>query len=117
MTKSRTSGSEVICKKNIALSPIETPALRLALSARSLSMAGLVISAAVINVGKRRYPQPNKSTAVTDGAAADEEMRIPLSFLQNTLEQLLLHALASLGLASTLPLEAMQVIHVHFIKN
>ena len=72
-------------------------------------MAGLVISAAVINVGKRRYPDPNKSTAVTDGVTADEEMRIPLSFLQNTLEQLILHVLASLGLASTLPLEAMQV--------
>ena len=74
-------------------------------------MAGLVISVGVINVGKRRYPDPKKSTTVTDGATADEEMRIPLSFLQNTLEQLILHVLASLGLASTLPLEAMQVIH------
>ena len=81
----------------------------MALSARSLSIAGLVVSAAVINVGKRRYPDPKKSTAVTDGVTADEEMRIPLSFLQNTLEQLILHVLASLGLASTLPLEAMQV--------
>ena len=77
-------------------------------------MAGLVISAAVINVGKRRYPDPKKSTAVTDGATADEEMRIPLSFLQNTLEQLILHVLASLGLASTLPLEAMQVGNSHW---
>ena len=68
------------------------------------------MSAAVLNVGKRRYPDPKKSIAITDGAAADESMRIPLSFLQNTLEQLLLHVLASIGLASTLPAEAMQLV-------
>lgn len=89
---------------------IETAGLKLALSARCVSLAGLVLSAAIINVGMRRYPDPKKSTAVTDGAAADLSMRIPLSFLQNTLEQLMLHLLASIGLAATLPNTALQLV-------
>ena len=74
-----------------------SPGHRLLVSAQSLALAGLVLPAAIVNVGLRRYPDPARSAAVTDGAAADSAMRIPLSFLQNSLEQLLLHVLASLG--------------------
>ena len=95
---------------SIPTSLIETTGLKLALSARCASFAGLVLSAAIINVGMRRYPDPKKSTAVTDGAAGDASMRIPMSFLQNTLEQLVLHLLASIGLASTLPDSALQLV-------
>ena len=74
-----------------------SPGHRLLVSAQSLALAGLVLPAAIVNVGLRRYPDPARSAAVTDGAAADGAMWIPLSFLQNSLEQLLLHVLASLG--------------------
>ena len=95
---------------SIPLALIETTGLKLALSARCASMAGLVLSAAIINVGMRRYPDAKKSTAVTDGAIGDKSMRIPMSFLQNTLEQLMLHLLASIGLATTLQNSAMQLV-------
>ena len=102
--------STVYASFSLPSSMVATPGLRLALSARCLSLPGLVLAAAVINVGLRRYPDPKRSTAVTDGAEADSSMRIPLSFLQNTLEQLVIHILASIGLAVTLPAEAMQLV-------
>ena len=95
---------------SLPLALIETTGLKLALSARCASMAGLVLSAAIINVGMRRYPDAKKSTAVTDGAIGDKSMRIPMSFLQNTLEQLMLHLLASIGLATTLPNSSLQLV-------
>ena len=95
---------------SLPMSLIETTGLKLALSARCASLAGLVLSAAIINVGMRRYPDPKKSTAVTDGAVGDQSMRIPMSFLQNTLEQLMLHLLASIGLATTLSDSALQLV-------
>ena len=88
----------------------DATAARLLLSARSLSGPCLLLGAAIVHVGSLRYPTPHKTKAVTDGAGEDEEMRIPRSYLQNTLEQLMLHSLASLAMAATLPPDALHVV-------
>jgi len=76
---------------------------RALLAFRSLSLSVFPLLWAVVNVGSRRYPDEKRSQEVTDGKGGDETMRIPMSFLQNTTEQFIIHSAAQMGLAASLP--------------
>jgi uncharacterized membrane protein YecN with MAPEG domain len=77
-------------------------AQRLALSIKCIAAPALVLAVAVQVVGSLRYPTENRSRALSYGGD-DPAIRLPRSFLQNTLEQFVLHAAASLALSVALP--------------
>jgi len=73
---------------------------RLAFAARAILLIGLCLVVAVGIVSTlRRYAEPRDITGSAFGPPS-ERMRIPVAFLQNTLEQVVLAALANLALAT-----------------
>lgn len=64
------------------------------------------ILVAILNVGARRF---RGNEAALDGEQT-AELRLPLAFLSNTMEQALVTVLVHLGLAVTLPSDALQLI-------
>eukprot|EP00009_Paramoeba_aestuarina_P008641 CAMPEP_0201519764 /NCGR_PEP_ID=MMETSP0161_2-20130828/10236_1 /ASSEMBLY_ACC=CAM_ASM_000251 /TAXON_ID=180227 /ORGANISM="Neoparamoeba aestuarina, Strain SoJaBio B1-5/56/2" /LENGTH=276 /DNA_ID=CAMNT_0047917907 /DNA_START=168 /DNA_END=1001 /DNA_ORIENTATION=- len=79
---------------------------KLALGCRWLALSAFTLFFAVVNVGSQRYPSVNTPSQVTDGGKeakweGEEYLRISLSFLSNTSEQLLIHVLCVLSLSAS----------------
>eukprot|EP01080_Neovahlkampfia_damariscottae_P003980 gene3980-7236_t len=93
---------------------------RIALALKWLCLPVLTYILAIVNVGLLRYPDKNRSKEVTNGVKTnDEEIRIPLSFLSNTSEQILVHIVVILAVSVTVPdiksLELVPILAILFV--
>eukprot|EP00656_Telonema_subtile_P043856 TRINITY_DN50154_c0_g1_i2.p1 TRINITY_DN50154_c0_g1~~TRINITY_DN50154_c0_g1_i2.p1 ORF type:complete len:156 (+),score=22.59 TRINITY_DN50154_c0_g1_i2:95-562(+) len=87
--------------------------LPFALVARWLCLPAVSVLLAIVNVGARRYPDANRAASVTDGGASDGNLRLPLSFLNNTLEQFVLHVACQCGLAASVPTKWLMLVPIN----
>ena len=92
------------------IGPIEGEPFNLA--AKWLILPAAVLLFAVINVAARRAPKPGNPRDIIEGGKTDPALQLPINFLSNTLEQLMLHVICQMGLAATLPKEWLVLIPV-----
>jgi len=84
--------------------PLEMPAgsSPFVLPSRWVCLSALTLFWAVANVKSKRYPDKDRPQAVIDGLdKSDPSIAMPMAFLSNTVEQLVLHVAGMFGLAAT----------------